>query len=108
KRDWSSDVCSSDLSLNAGLGVVYSMTDYSRKIAIIGDMMGLGDEEIQIHKNIGMSIDPDKIDYILTIGNSAFYLFEKAKARFPENHVFHFNTKDEVVEKAKELIIKIL
>lgn len=93
-------------SLNAGLGVVYSMTDYSRKIAIIGDMMGLGDEEIQIHKNIGMSIDPEKIDYILTIGESAFYLFEQAKNRFPENHVFHFNTKDEVVEKAKELIIK--
>lgn len=93
-------------SLNAGLNVVYSMTGYKQKIAIIGDMMGLGDEEIQIHKNIGMNINPEEIDYILTIGNSSYYLFETAKSRFPENHVFHFKTKEEVVEKAKELIVE--
>ncbi len=40
-------------SLLAALDTLYSMKQYEQKIAVIGDMLGLGDEEIKMHEEIG-------------------------------------------------------
>lgn len=91
-------------SLLVQLETLYSMKDYSQKIVVIGDMLGLGDSEIKLHKEVGEAIDEKEIDYVITIGPLGKYVSESAKNKLGKNRVFHLNSKSEVVEKVKEII----
>ena len=42
------------------------MSGYSKKIAVLGDMLGLDEKEVEFHRNTGKKIDKDKIDMIFT------------------------------------------
>lgn len=93
-------------SVRAALSTLYSIKGYSEKIAILGDMLGLGNEEIQMHREIGREINENNIDYLFTIGEFGKYIFETAKANFSDNKVFHFDNKDLLVKKVKEIVKK--
>ncbi len=92
-------------SLNSFLRTAYALDQYSRKIAIIGDMLELGENAVKIHENIGKNIDSERLDYLITFGDLAYYIYINAKALYPEDHVFHFSEKEEMMAKLKELII---
>ena len=95
---------SNPTSVLAALNTMYSMLGYSQKIVILGDMLGIGDEIIAMHKDIGIKIKPNEIDYVITYGEFGKYISEAAKINFGEGRIFHFDDKDELVKKAKELI----
>lgn len=92
-------------SLNSFLQTAYTLNQYSRKIAIIGDMLELGEDGIQIHENIGANIDSERLDYLITFGDLAYYIYTNAKDHYPEDHVFHFSEKAPLMDKIKELLI---
>ena len=69
-------------------------------------MLELGDDEEKLHREIGMYIDPEKVDYLLLTGPLSKYIAEEAQKRFPANTVFHFDKKDKLIDKAKYLITK--
>lgn len=91
-------------SVLAALNTMYSMLGYDQKIVILGDMLGIGDEIVAMHKDIGIKINPNEIDYVLTYGEFGRYISEAAIINFGKERVFHFNDKGELVKKAKELI----
>ena len=91
-------------SLEACLRTVYSLKGYDKKIVVLGDMLELGDEEVQFHKDIAQELDPQQLDYVLTIGNLAKNISDEAKENFPESTCFHFDSKEELLEKLKEII----
>jgi len=91
-------------SLLAQLETLYKMDNYSQKIAVIGDMLGLGEVEVELHEEVGRSIDEEKIDYVFTIGPLARYLGEAAKANLGKYRVIHSDSKSELIEKLKETI----
>lgn len=82
------------------------LAGYRRKIAILGDMLELGEEEEDLHRTLGESINPLEVDYVLLYGNLAKKIEEGAKKHFPENRIFHFDSKPDLVDKAKYLITK--
>ena len=45
-----------------------SKVNDKRRVAILGDILELGDYSIDIHKNIGKVLIEDKIDLVITIG----------------------------------------
>lgn len=92
-------------SLNSFLQTAYTLDQYPRKIAVIGDMLELGEDAVKIHENIGKNIDSERLDYLITYGDLAYYIYNNAKDFYPEDHVFHFSEKEEMMEKLKELII---
>ena len=92
-------------SLNSFLQTAYTLDQYPRKIAVIGDMLELGEDAVNIHENIGKNIDSERLDYLITYGDLAYYIYNNAKDFYPEDHVFHFSEKEEMMEKLKELII---
>lgn len=94
---------SNPASVRAALEILYSMEGYSQKIAVLGDMLGLGTEEIKMHGDIGSEINDTNIDYLFTIGEFGEYIYKSAKPNFPLDRVFHFNGKDELVGKIKEI-----
>ena len=91
-------------SLEACLRTVYSLKGYDKKIVVLGDMLELGDEEVQFHKDIAQELDPQQLDYVLTIGNLAKNISDEAKENFPESTCFHFDSKEELLDKLKEII----
>lgn len=93
-------------SLLSALDTLDLLTGYKRKIAIIGDMLELGEHEEELHREIGRVIDPNKVDYLLCTGSLSKFTAEEAKKRFPFEHVFHMDRKDDLIDKAKYLIQK--
>src|SRR5207253_4875970 len=68
-RDWSSDVCSSDL-------------------AVLGDMLELGEGSVRIHRDLGEELARQGTDYLLTVGDLAAEIAAGARgAGMPADHV---------------------
>lgn len=91
-------------SVLAALDTMYSMLGYSQKIVVLGDMLGIGDDEINMHKDIGMKINSDKIDYVFTFGDLAKYIAETANLRFGKDQVLSFDSKSDLIKKVKEIV----
>ncbi|WP_062106611.1 UDP-N-acetylmuramoyl-tripeptide--D-alanyl-D-alanine ligase [Bacillus niameyensis] len=75
------------------------------KIVVLGDMLELGEEEINYHQQIGDELDPRKIKYVFTYGNLGKYIAKAAKQHFKDDHVFAFTNKDELIATLTSKII---
>ncbi len=91
-------------SVLAALDTMYSMLGYDQKIVVLGDMLGIGDEEINMHKEIGLKINPEEIDYIFTFGELGKYIAEAAKLGFSKDKVLSFDNKSDLIQKVKEVV----
>lgn len=72
-----------------------------RKIAVLGDMLELGDYSKELHEKVGEEVD-ESIDILITIGKEAKYIAEKAKAK----QIIECKDNEEAVRKLKELETK--
>ncbi|SKC40508.1 UDP-N-acetylmuramoyl-tripeptide--D-alanyl-D-alanine ligase [Maledivibacter halophilus] len=97
---------SNPISLRAALETIYSFKGYNKKIVVLGDMIGTGENEVGIHEKIGEDIRSDEIDYVFTIGKLAEHIAVKAKIRLGDNKVFSFNKKKDLLKNLKEVINK--
>lgn len=91
-------------SLLVQLETLYNMDNYSQKIVVLGDMLGLGEVEIELHEEIGKAIDGDEIDYVFTIGPLAEHIGKACKANLGEDRVIHSDNKKELIERLKTVI----
>ncbi len=77
----------------------------NRKIAILGDILEIGDFGKSIHGDLGEEICKNKIDILITHGENSKYIAEKAtNLGMNKENIFVYDTKEEVIIKAKELI----
>ena len=75
-----------------------------RKVAILGDILELGDYSKEIHQKIGKSID---CDLLITIGNYSKYIGEGAVSNnFDLSKWYHFLRKEDFYNKVNELLFK--
>ena len=93
-------------SLITALDTLSILDGYRNKIAILGDMLELGENEEELHRNIGRQIDPDKLDYLLLFGPLSKFIYDEAVKVMGDNRVFYFDNKDKLVDKAKYIIKK--
>lgn len=68
-----------------------------RKVAILGDMFELGENEKALHGEVGQYAADKKIDLILCVGGLSASMYEEAVAH--GGNARHFNTREEL-EKA--------
>ncbi len=95
---------SSPQSLREALSTAGLLNGYRRKIAILGDMLELGDNEKNMHFQMGEEIDPNVFSDILFYGPLSKYMMQGAATNFPSSHLFWFESKNDLVDKAKYLI----
>ena len=93
-------------SLLAGLETCNMLEGYENKILCLADMLELGSNEEKLHYQVGEKINNKKISYCLFYGPLSYHMYEASLKNFPKNKVFHFNSKDELIEKLKSLITK--
>lgn len=69
------------IAVRAALDVVHS-GDAAQRIAILGSMNELGEYAPEAHREVGLYCDPDKLDWVITIGADAKeYLAPAARER---------------------------
>lgn len=73
--------------------------DYSYRIAVLADMLELGETSDMIHYQLGKDLAQYKVNEVLTYGEMARYIAQGAYAA--ELNVMHFETKDEIIEYLK-------
>lgn len=90
-------------SVKASIRLLGELTGFQRKFVVLGDMLELGDEEEQFHREIGELLEPERFDYIFTFGPLSRYIAEAAAERFPEHRVRAFESKESLTAAIAEL-----
>lgn len=78
-----------------------------RKIAVLGDVLEMGDFSEEIHRKIGKLVVDDKIDYLITVGSAACYINEEAlNWGFDVHHSFHFEHNEGAITLLRQILQK--
>lgn len=90
------------VSMKAAVELLDTAT--TRKVAILGDMFELGEDEKKLHREVGSFITHKKIDVVIGIGALAEELYLGAKEGNSECH--HYLTKEEMLAEADNILQK--
>ena len=85
------------VSMKASLDVLSKAE--GRKIAVLGDMGELGEDEKQLHYEVGTYAGTLPIDLLLCVGTLSGKLAEGAKKQNPALTVKHYGTREEMTEE---------
>jgi UDP-N-acetylmuramoyl-tripeptide--D-alanyl-D-alanine ligase len=78
-----------------------TQAEAKRRVAVIGDMLELGEQELQFHRDAGLGI-PRSIDVVVGVGKRTRALLDGAReAGFAESALHHFETAQEAGEFLK-------
>ncbi|MZQ80975.1 UDP-N-acetylmuramoyl-tripeptide--D-alanyl-D-alanine ligase [Paenibacillus sp. 5J-6] len=91
-------------SMTAAIKTFEELNGYARKFLILGDMLELGEQEQEFHRDIGRNINPTKIDFIYTVGTLGKYIALEAEEKFHKGSVQAFSNKEDLTEKLRNII----
>lgn len=90
-------------SMQASLKYLSELKE-SRKIAVLGDMLELGEYSQKLHEKVGEEVCQNKIDILMCSGKNAKHIAKRAKELgMSEENIYYFETKEEVVNKLKQI-----
>lgn len=79
------------------------LTNYKkRKVAILADMLELGDYSQQLHEEVGSYVASKGIDILVCVGKEAKYIYQKARESMKD--VYYFESNQEVIARLDELL----
>lgn len=80
---------------------VLENADTDKKIAILGDMFELGDEEIKMHQDIGKYLNIKNISKVIAIGENMKYMYDSLDNN---KEKYYFKTKEGLYENLHKII----
>ena len=87
------------VSLESSLRVLASVQNGTRKIAVLGDMLELGQQAAAYHRQAGYCAAQLGIDYLFLYGSFAESVAEGARSgALDERHIWVFATKEDLAE----------
>ena len=90
------------VSMKAAIDLLQSAN--GRKVAVLGDMFELGEEEEKLHYEVG-EYTKNKVDYLVCVGNLAEQIYKGANANKSENMILlYLQDKEDVYQHLKEII----
>lgn len=90
------------ISMCASLDILNS-SKY-RKVAILGDMGELGEEELSLHASVGEHLKDLSIDLVITIGTLSKAIYKAGQQFAPQSQYVHFENKTEFFDAYKNLL----
>ena len=77
----------------------------NRKIAILGDMLELGEYSEEIHRKIGEDVVNNNIDILITVGNLSIYIKDEAlKEGFNKYNIYNFEKQEDTYNLLNNLL----
>ena len=96
------------MSMKASLDVL--STANTRKVAILGDMFELGEDEIKHHENIGKYAIEKKVDVLICVGNFSRSMCESAREEVKkigaDIDVYYFGSMEKLKEVLKGILVE--
>lgn len=89
-------------SMKAALEVMQN-TEAPRKIAILGDMLELGEYSKELHEKVGEQVVKNKIDVLITIGKNAKNISNKAR-ELGMDKIYAFDNVNEAILNIEKII----
>jgi UDP-N-acetylmuramoyl-tripeptide--D-alanyl-D-alanine ligase len=78
----------------------------TRKVAILGDMGELGQEEDELNKEIGIYAANKNVNIIICVGKLSSYMYDGAKEVLGNNQdrLFYFKTKEDLLKMLPDIL----
>lgn len=93
------------ISMNMALETLGEMKTSGNKIAVLGDMLELGEKSFEYHKKIGEKVAECRIDYLFTLGELSSGITQGAKEKgFKSENIFSFKVKKSLLEGLLEIL----
>lgn len=95
---------SNPYALGSALQLLHEADVQGRRIAVIGDMLELGEDELKYHRDSGAAI-PGDVDVVIGVGKRSAALLDGAKsAGFPPEALHHFDDAESAGEFLRTFI----
>ena len=94
----------SPTAMEAAFHLMNGLDGFAKKIVVLGDMLELGDQEVQFHYEVGKLIDPAKISHVFTYGRLGAQIAEGAEINFPGERVKAYHNKEELVKDLQAVV----
>ena len=79
----------------------------SRKIAILGDILEVGEYNEELHRKVGKEVVNQKVDILICYGEASKYIVDQArKEGMDEKNIYYFEDKDQILDFLKKEIKK--
>ena len=92
----------SPASVIAALRTLQALKGYDRKVAVLGDMLELGDYARKAHEDVGRALVESGVKKLIVVGKLAGSIADGAKAAgIPNNAVKSYETSAEAAKKIK-------
>ncbi|WP_339160164.1 UDP-N-acetylmuramoyl-tripeptide--D-alanyl-D-alanine ligase [Paenibacillus sp. FSL W8-0186] len=88
----------SPTAMKAAIGVLENMKGYRRKIAVLGDMLELGDAEDALHREVGAFMKGGKVDQLFTYGILGAKIAAGAAGQLDQRSIHAYTDKVELIE----------
>ncbi|MCI9040076.1 MAG: UDP-N-acetylmuramoyl-tripeptide--D-alanyl-D-alanine ligase [Clostridia bacterium] len=89
-------------SMKAALDYVGRLPD-KRKIAVLGDMLELGEYSKELHEKVGKEVVNNKIDILICVGEEVKHLIEQTKREgMEETRIFLCKSNEEAIDILKK------
>ena len=75
-----------------------------RKIAILGDMLELGDFAKEIHEKVGEEIVKRNIDILICSGENAKYIAREAKEKMNSKDIYYLEKKEDIITLLEKIV----
>ena len=76
-----------------------------RKIAILGDMLELGEYSKNLHYNVGLEVVKNNIDVLITVGKESKNIAEATKnSTIPPENVHMFDKNEDAIQLLKSTL----
>ncbi|APH06580.1 UDP-N-acetylmuramoyl-tripeptide--D-alanyl-D-alanine ligase [Bacillus weihaiensis] len=95
----------SPTSMKAAIALLEDLNGFHHKYAVLGDMLELGEDEKEFHREIGRLMNKKNITKLFTYGRLGEEIAKGAKEA-DEQFAQHFQDKKELIEKLQTVVAK--
>ncbi len=88
------------VSMRAAIDTLSEYPVNGRRVAVLGDMLELGKDEIKYHEGIGEYLSRKRIDALFATGNLGKHFLNNFKGEFKA----HYDNKDEMIPELKSYL----
>ncbi|NJD02300.1 MAG: UDP-N-acetylmuramoyl-tripeptide--D-alanyl-D-alanine ligase [Ruminiclostridium sp.] len=93
-------------SMEAGINVLREIGRENRKIAVLGDMLELGEWSEKAHFDMGKYASAAGIDRIIAVGSNARFIADGAlSAGYPEEQIRYFQSNAEALDYLQKTLV---